>query len=76
MTTTLLKQLQKMGRADLRHVTESSLKSEDSFLFSRSEAADQDLETIYAIAHNGILELEQLEFRPLNCLKKHFSRRA
>lgn len=59
----LKEQLKRIGTADLRNVTEASRKHKASFLFSSREAADQDLETIYALAHNGIIELGLLDER-------------
>ncbi|KAG0164360.1 HEAT repeat-containing protein 1 [Apophysomyces sp. BC1034] len=53
----LQQQLKRLGTADLRNVTEISRRHKASFLFSSREAADQDLDTIYSIAYNGIMEL-------------------
>ncbi|KAI9261063.1 hypothetical protein BY458DRAFT_557445 [Sporodiniella umbellata] len=57
----LKQQLKKIGTLDLRNVTEGSRKTRPSFLFTPREAADQDLETIYSIAYNGIMELVILD---------------
>lgn len=59
--SSLKQQLKKIGTLDLRNVSEASRKSKASFLFSAREAADQDLETIYSIAYNGIMELVILD---------------
>ncbi|CEP08664.1 hypothetical protein [Parasitella parasitica] len=59
--SSLKQQLKKIGTLDLRNVSEASRKSKASFLFSAREAADQDLETIYSIAKNGIMELVILD---------------
>ncbi|KAI8638474.1 hypothetical protein BD408DRAFT_373403 [Parasitella parasitica] len=59
--SSLKQQLKKIGTLDLRNVSELSRKSKASFLFSAREAADQDLETIYSIAYNGIMELVILD---------------
>ncbi|KAF7728274.1 HEAT repeat-containing protein 1 [Apophysomyces ossiformis] len=53
----LQQQLKRLGTADLRNVTEISRRHKASFLFNSREAADQDLDTIYSIAYNGIMEL-------------------
>ncbi|KAI9486718.1 MAG: hypothetical protein EXX96DRAFT_646489 [Benjaminiella poitrasii] len=55
--SSLKQQLKKIGTLDLRNVSEVSRKTRASFLFSAREAADQDLDTIYSIAYNGIMEL-------------------
>ena len=55
--TSLQDQLKRIGTADLRNVTEGTRRHKASFLFTSREAADQDLETIYSIALNGIMEL-------------------
>ncbi|KAI7901693.1 uncharacterized protein BX663DRAFT_562160 [Cokeromyces recurvatus] len=55
--SSLKQQLKKIGTLDLRNVSEASRKSRASFLFTAREAADQDLDTIYSIAYNGIMEL-------------------
>ncbi|KAI8096220.1 uncharacterized protein BX664DRAFT_290957 [Halteromyces radiatus] len=60
MSLSLQQQLSKIGTADLKNVTETSRKYKASFLFTEKEAADQDLETIYSLAHNGFLELVNL----------------
>ncbi|KAI7866230.1 hypothetical protein BDF14DRAFT_1985180 [Spinellus fusiger] len=57
----LQQQLKKLGTADLRNVSEVSRKFKASFLFSAREAADQDIDTIYSIAYNGIMELTILD---------------
>ncbi|CDS10813.1 hypothetical protein LRAMOSA11299 [Lichtheimia ramosa] len=54
-------QLKRIGTADLRNVTEISRRHKPSLLFNSREAADYDLETIYSIAHNGIMELTILD---------------
>lgn len=54
-------QLKRLGTADLRNVTEISRRHKPSLLFNSREAADYDLETIYSIAHNGIMELTILD---------------
>ncbi|RCI06452.1 HEAT repeat-containing protein 1 [Rhizopus stolonifer] len=59
--SSLKQQLKKIGTLDLRSVSEASRKTRASFLFSAREAADQDLETIYSIAYNGIMELVILD---------------
>ncbi|KAI9492397.1 hypothetical protein BDB00DRAFT_883490 [Zychaea mexicana] len=59
--TSLQDQLKRIGTADLRNVTEGTRRHKASFLFTSKEAADQDLETIYSIAHNGIMELVILD---------------
>ncbi|KAG1143849.1 hypothetical protein G6F37_000325 [Rhizopus arrhizus] len=59
--SSLKQQLKKIGTLDLRNVTEGSRKTRPSFLFTPREAADQDLETIYSIAYNGIMELVILD---------------
>lgn len=59
--SSLKQQLKKIGTLDLRNVTEASRKHKASFLFNAREAADQDLETIYSIAYNGIMELVLLD---------------
>ncbi|KAL0083069.1 hypothetical protein J3Q64DRAFT_1850250 [Phycomyces blakesleeanus] len=59
--STLQQQLKKIGTADLRNVSEVSRKFKASFLFTAREAADQDLDTIYSIAYNGIMELTILD---------------
>ncbi|KAG1122717.1 hypothetical protein G6F42_011219 [Rhizopus arrhizus] len=59
--SSLKQQLKKIGTLDLRNVSEASRKTKASFLFSAREAADQDLETIYSIAYNGIMELVILD---------------
>ncbi|KAL9551329.1 hypothetical protein MBANPS3_004308 [Mucor bainieri] len=59
--SSLKQQLKKIGTLDLRNVSEASRKTRASFLFSAREAADQDLETIYSIAYNGIMELVILD---------------
>ncbi|GAA5816136.1 hypothetical protein MFLAVUS_009661 [Mucor flavus] len=59
--SSLKQQLKKIGTLDLRNVSEVSRKTRASFLFSAREAADQDLETIYSIAYNGIMELAILD---------------
>ncbi|KAI8390372.1 hypothetical protein BD560DRAFT_362243 [Blakeslea trispora] len=59
--SSLKQQLKKIGTVDLRNVSEVSRKTRASFLFSAREAADQDLETIYSIAYNGIMELVILD---------------
>lgn len=59
--SSLKQQLKKIGTLDLRNVSEASRKQKASFLFSAREAADQDLETIYSIAYNGIMELVILD---------------
>lgn len=56
-------QLKQLGTADLRGTSAASLKNKASFLFSARQAADQDLDTIYAIAYNGIMELVNLDDR-------------
>ncbi|KAI8334013.1 hypothetical protein BC941DRAFT_473243 [Chlamydoabsidia padenii] len=61
MALSLQQQLKKIGTADLKGVTEGSRKHKPSFLFTSKEAADQDLETIYSLAHNGFLELVNLD---------------
>lgn len=53
----LQEQLKKIGTADLRNTTEASRKHKASILFTSREAADYDLETIFALGHNGIAEL-------------------
>ncbi|KAI9255682.1 hypothetical protein BDA99DRAFT_562196 [Phascolomyces articulosus] len=55
--TSLQDQLKRIGTADLRNVTEGTRRHKASFLFTSREAADQDLETIYSIALNGVMEL-------------------
>lgn len=59
--SSLKQQLKQIGTLDLRNVTEASRKTRPSFLFTPREAADQDLETIYSIAYNGIMELVILD---------------
>ncbi|CEG76908.1 hypothetical protein RMATCC62417_11736 [Rhizopus microsporus] len=59
--SSLKQQLKQIGTLDLRNVTETSRKTRPSFLFTPREAADQDLETIYSIAYNGIMELVILD---------------
>ncbi|CAM0135952.1 snoRNA-binding rRNA-processing protein utp10 [Umbelopsis sp. WA50703] len=59
--SSLEQQLKQIGTADLRNVTENSRKYRSSFLFDAREAADQDLETIYSIGLNGIMELRILD---------------
>ncbi|KAI8149580.1 hypothetical protein BJV82DRAFT_708430 [Fennellomyces sp. T-0311] len=59
--TTLQDQLKRIGTSDLRNVTEGSRRHKASLLFTSREAADQDLETIYSIAYNGIMELVILD---------------
>ncbi|KAI9005428.1 hypothetical protein CLU79DRAFT_841105 [Phycomyces nitens] len=59
--STLQQQLKKLGTADLRNVSEVSRKYKASYLFTAREAADQDLDTIYSIAYNGIMELTILD---------------
>ncbi|KAI8359067.1 hypothetical protein EDC96DRAFT_609191 [Choanephora cucurbitarum] len=59
--SSLKQQLKKIGTVDLRNVSEVSRKTRASFLFTAREAADQDLETIYSIAYNGIMELVILD---------------
>ncbi|KAI8973417.1 hypothetical protein BDF20DRAFT_837366 [Mycotypha africana] len=59
--SSLQQQLKKIGTHDLRNVSEISRKARPSFLFTAREAADQDLETIYSIAYNGIMELVILD---------------
>lgn len=59
--SSLEQQLKQIGTADLRNVTENSRKFRSSFLFDSREAADQDLETIYSIGLNGIMELRILD---------------
>ena len=59
--SSLKQQLKKIGTVDLRNVSEVSRKARASFLFTAREAADQDLETIYSIAYNGIMELVILD---------------
>ncbi|KAI8974658.1 hypothetical protein BDB01DRAFT_853710 [Pilobolus umbonatus] len=57
----LKEQLQKIGTVDLRNVSETSRRFKPSFLFTAREAADHDLETIYSIAYNGIMELSMID---------------
>ncbi|KAI9313807.1 hypothetical protein BX666DRAFT_2055891 [Dichotomocladium elegans] len=59
----LQEQLKKIGTADLRNVTEKSRRFRPSLLFNAREAADIDLDTIYSIAYNGIMELVILDER-------------
>lgn len=59
--SSLEQQLKQLGTADLRNVTENSRKYRSSYLFDAREAADQDLETIYSIGLNGIMELRILD---------------
>ncbi|KAG2204341.1 hypothetical protein INT47_009383 [Mucor saturninus] len=73
--SSLKQQLKKIGTLDLRNVTEASRKSRASFLFSAREAADQDLETIYSIAYNGIMELVILDEKFAPFEKTLFSER-
>ncbi|KAI8388394.1 uncharacterized protein BYT42DRAFT_559927 [Radiomyces spectabilis] len=63
MVMSLQDQLKRLGTADLRNTTEVSRRYKASFLFTAKEAADKDLETIYAIGYNGILELCNLDER-------------
>ncbi|RCI07051.1 HEAT repeat-containing protein 1 [Rhizopus stolonifer] len=71
----LKQQLKKIGTLDLRNVSESSRKTRPSFLFTPREAADQDLETIYSIAYNGIMELVILDDKFASFEKTLFSER-
>ena len=63
MASSLALQLQKIGTVSSKGVSKSSAKHRVSFLFDSKEAADYDLDTIYAVGVNGLSELRQYDER-------------
>lgn len=59
MTSTLTKQLKQLAAAN--ESQNISSKACPSLLFDGKEAADMDLDTVYALGMNGLTELEQVD---------------